>query len=97
MRDELNRYEQTYVSEVARLDIPLRSVVNLRRVAEELRGLAQRLDFLSRDTGTSADVLQDAWRACYRTRRNLSRIRAPGRPKKRTESLRWILDKPHNI
>ena len=37
MRDRPNQHEQSYLSEVARLDIPLRSVVNLRRVAEELR------------------------------------------------------------
>lgn len=88
--DRPDRFEQTYLAEVARLDIPLRSVVNLRRVAEELRGLAQRLDFLSRDPDNTADVLYDARKAVRHTQANLAKIRRPGRPKKRTESLRWI-------
>ena len=90
MRDEPSRLEKTYVAEVARLEIPLRSVVDLRRVGEELRGLAARLDWLSRDRGAPAEVLGEAWSACYKTRRNMARIRAPGRPKKRVHSLRWV-------
>jgi hypothetical protein len=35
---------------VARLDIPLNSQVNLRRAAEILKGLANQLDVLSRNT-----------------------------------------------
>lgn len=48
MRDELNRYEETMMSQVVRLEIPLKSVMNLRRVAEELRGLAYQLECMSR-------------------------------------------------
>ena len=36
---------KTYIPAIVRVDVPLRSVVNLRRVAENLRGLAERLDF----------------------------------------------------
>lgn len=88
--DRPDRFEETYLSEVARLEIPLRSVVNLRRVAEELRGLAQRLDFLSRDPGEPADVLYEAKKAVRRTRNNIEKIRRPGRPKKRVHSTRWL-------
>lgn len=97
MRDRPNRHEQSYLSEVARLDIPLRSVVNLRRVASELRGLAERLDFLSRDPRETPDVLHDAWSAVRHTRRNMEKIKSPGRPKKRVHSLRWVRDNDHNI
>lgn len=97
MRDRPNQFEQSYLREVARIEIPLRSVVNLRRVAEELRALAQRLDFLSRDPRETAEVLYDAGSAVRHTRRNIEKIRSPGRPKKRVESLRWVRDKDHNI
>jgi hypothetical protein len=90
MRDETTQYEQTYIPQVSRLDLPLRSVVNLRRVAAELRGLADRLDFLSRDPDDAPHVLFAAWQSTRRTNRNLAKIRRPGRPKKRTESLRWM-------
>ena len=72
-----------------RLDLPMRSVVNLRRVASELRGLAEVLDRLSRDPGEAYDVLYDAKRAARHTNRNLSKIQRPGRPKKREHSHRW--------
>jgi hypothetical protein len=97
MRDRPSRFEESYLRAVGRIDIPLRSVVNLRRVAEELRGLAQRLDFLSRDPGDTAEVLYEASKAVRHTRHNIEKIRSPGRPKKRVNSLRWVRDKDHNI
>lgn len=90
MRDELRKHERDYIGELVRLDIPLRSVVNLRRVASELRGLAEALDRLSRDPGDAADVLWDARKAARRAQSNMRKIKSPGRPKKRTETLRWI-------
>jgi hypothetical protein len=90
MRDEHTIFDKTWKQEVARLDIPLRSVVNLRRVASELRGLAERLDALSRDPDDSTHVLDNAARAVRHTAANLRKIRSPGKPKKRTETLRWV-------
>ena len=90
LRDETTAYEQTYIPAVSRLDLPLRSVVNLRRVAAELRGLAERLDFLSRDTASADEILFSAWQSSRRTNRKLARIRKPGRPPKRVETLRWV-------
>lgn len=89
-RDEHTKFDKTWRAEISRLDIPLRSVVNLRRVASELRGLAERLDALSRDPSDATDVLADAFKAVRHTRSNMSKIRSPGRPAKRTESLRWV-------
>jgi hypothetical protein len=42
--DDVNRLDAKWIGQFCRLEIPLQSVVNLRRVAEELRGLAFRLD-----------------------------------------------------
>lgn len=81
--DTLNAFDRQWVAEVARLDVPLRSVVNLRRVAGELRALAVRLDHLSRDPRPAADVLFEARRATRHTNHNLQAIRKPGRPSKR--------------
>ena len=47
-RDDLTKYEESYVGDVVRLEIPLKSLMNLRRVAEELRGLAHRLECIGR-------------------------------------------------
>jgi hypothetical protein len=82
-------HSENWVPTVARLDIPLGSVVNLRRVAGELRALAERLDVLSRDPADSAEVLFEAGRATRHTAANLRKIRRPGRPAKRVHSLRW--------
>lgn len=89
MRDEMNTYEKKMFTQVARLDLPMRSVVNLRRVASELRGLAEILDRLSRDPDDPFNVLFEATRAARHTNKNLRKIRTPGRPKKRVENLRW--------
>ena len=82
-------HSETWVLQVARLDIPLSSVVNLRRVAGELRALAERLDFLSRDPADSADILSEAWNATRHTNGNLRNIKRAGRPRKLVHSLRW--------
>lgn len=91
-RDHLTPYElSTTHPESARLDIPLKSVVNLRRVAEELRGLASRLDIISRDGSQEAPaLLNEAWFAVRHTHRRLDRIKSPGRPKKRVHTTRWL-------
>lgn len=90
MRDELTRFEQSYIPTLTRIDVPLLSVVNLRRVASEFRGLAERLDQLSRDPSEAAVVLSEARSACLRTRRNLAKIKRPGRPAKQEHSTRWM-------
>lgn len=80
-RDSTDHIESQYVPEVARLEIPLRSVVNLRRVAEELRGLAAHLDRISRHPDPKAGrLLFEAAHHVVRTRRRLLSIRKPGRP-----------------
>lgn len=89
MRDQLTKFEHTYIPTLARIDVPLLSVVNLRRIASEFRGLAERLDQLSRDPDEAAVVLAEARSACLRTRRNLSKIKRPGRPVKQEHSTRW--------
>ena len=81
-RDDLDYIGQQIVGEVAQLDVPLRSVVNLRRVAENLRGLADRLDFLSRSPAESRRILFDAMLEVRSTNRRLRQIRKPGRPTK---------------
>lgn len=88
-RDTVHHTEN-WVPAVARLDIPLGSVVNLRRIAGELRALAERLDVLSRDPADSADLLSEAGRATRHTNANLRKIRRPGRPRKLAHSLRWV-------
>jgi hypothetical protein len=84
---------ENWVPTVARLDVPLNSVVNLRRIAGELRALAERFDVLSRDPADSADLLSAAGFATRHTNANLRKIKRPGRPAKREHSLRW----PHKI
>ena len=102
--DRLNRFEESYVPTVARPDLPLSSVVNLRRVAAELRGLADRLDWLSRDNAPAAEVLFSAWTAARHTGRNCAKIRRPGRPlsvgrRKPTRDIRGqlIADADHKM
>lgn len=86
MRDDLDFIGQKIVGEVARLEVPLRSVVNLRRVAENLRGLADRLDAMSRDgTRESRRILFDAMLEVRSCNRRLRAIRRPGRPRCRGE------------
>ena len=89
-RDRVH-HSENWVPTVARLDIPLGSVVNLRRVAGELRALAERLDVLSRDPADSADLLFAAGRATRHTAANLRKIKKPGRPRNLVHSLRWPL------
>ena len=86
MRDHLTETEQNMVGETARLDIPLRSAVNLRRIAENLRGLADRLDALSRSDGKSVSILFAAMLEIRSVNRRLRSIRRPGRP---TTSRGW--------
>jgi len=92
-RDEHTKFDKTWKPEVIRIEIPLKSVVNLRRVASELRGLASRLDALSRDAADSTILLEDAASAARHTQANMRKIRSPGRPKKLGHSLRW----PHKM
>lgn len=82
-RDELHNYERAYVGRTARVDVPLKSVISLRRVAGELRGLATQIDALSRQLDQwpvhTLMAVRDAVRRCNK---NMAAIRSPGRPKK---------------
>lgn len=82
MRDEPNNIEGRYLPESIRLQIPLRSLVNLRRVAEELRGLAAQLDYISRypTESVGTDVLEAA-AAVRRSQERIAAIRYRGRPR----------------
>ena len=90
-------HSETWVPTIARLDIPLRSVVNLRRVAGNLRALAQQLDFLSRADGDSADLLCAARNEVRHTNRELAKIKRVGRPRKEWNKLQWDPNGKHNI
>lgn len=80
--DELDDLDRAIVGEVARLDVPLNSVVGLRRVAEHLRGLASALETLSRrDDLVARSVLFEARMTTREVNRRLRRMRPPGRPK----------------
>jgi hypothetical protein len=82
-RDELHPHEQDYIGKVARIDVPLKSVISLRRVADELRGLASRLEFLSHEREEPpATVMFSARLAVRRSNVKMKAIRGPGRPKK---------------
>lgn len=78
----------TYIGGVVRIDIPLRSVVNLRRVAENLRGLADRLDFLSRSPRDADEVLLEARFEARSCHKRMQSIQPPGRPSSKARVLR---------
>lgn len=77
-----------YLPRVVRMDVPVRSVVNLRRVAENLRGLADRLDFLSRDAREADEILLEATFEAMRCHRRLQAIQPPGRPSSKKRAIR---------
>lgn len=80
-QDEPRQHEAAYIGQTARLDIPLRSVTALRKIAEELRGLAANLEFLSRRTGERAGpVLFEARVEVRRANKRLEVVRGRGRP-----------------
>jgi hypothetical protein len=82
-RDEVNQHEEQYVGEVVRLEIPLKSVMNLRRIAEELRGLATQLDHMAMFSDDKPSVVMLRVRAAaQRTNQRLVAIRGRGRPKR---------------
>lgn len=81
--DEVHPHEQDYIGKVARVDVPLKSVISLRRVADELRGLAAKLEYLSHErTERPPTVMLEARMAVRQCNRKLAQIRGPGRPKK---------------
>ena len=82
-RDEVNKHEEVWVGDVVRLEIPLKSVMNLRRVAEELRGLAHHLECLGRFNNEKPSVAMLEVRSMVRaTNQRLDAIRGRGRPKR---------------
>lgn len=97
MRDEVSKFEQRHISIVARLDVPLKSVVNLRRVAGNLRALAQQLDFLSRSPEDAAVVLSAARNEIRHTNREMQKIKTVGRPRKEWLKAEWAKNKNHNM
>lgn len=81
--DELTPLDRAIVGEVARLDIPLTSIVSLRRVADHLRGLADMLDHASRQTDMHPRALLFQARMEVRAiNGKLRSMRSPGRPLK---------------
>jgi len=81
--DEPADNETVWIGDVVRLEIPLRSVQALRRVAEELHGLATRLDCISRfSTERPAMTMLEVYRVVRQCNRKLDRVRGRGRPKK---------------
>lgn len=81
--DEVSDMALAYVGDLVRLEIPLKSVTNLRRVAEELHGLATRIDMLSRFRHEQPSATMIEVRMLVtRTNKRLEAIRARGRPKK---------------
>lgn len=86
--DTASHTGRTYINGVVRVDVPMRSVVNLRRVAENLRGLAERLDFLSRDPRDADEVLFEAMSEARRCHRRLQSIQPPGRPSSKARALK---------
>lgn len=82
-RDEANPHEQVYVGKTARVDVPLKSVSALRRVADELRGLAARLELMSHEkTDRPSEVLLEARYQVRECNHRMASIRGRGRPKK---------------
>ena len=88
MKDEVNWLDEKWVGQLVRLEIPLKSVSNLRRVAEVLRGLAYQLDNLGRFGGQDAvgDMLE-VKKIVRRANKDLTKIRGRGRPKKGRNSF----------
>lgn len=87
-RDRLNQYETDLIGKVVRLEIPLTSVMNLRRVAEELRGLAHKFDCMGRyRNDTPMLVMGEVKSLVSQTNRKLRKIRGRGRP--RTEPVTY--------
>ena len=83
MRDEPNQHERGYLPDVVGLEIPMQSVMNLRRVADALRGLATRLDYLSRYPDPKVSVTMiEAYMAIRDCNRAVTTIRSRGRPKR---------------
>ncbi len=79
--DELDGIDRTIVGDVARLDVPLRSVVALRRVADHLRGLASMMEQAShRDDLPARSVLFEVRMQVRAVNRKLRILRGPGRP-----------------
>jgi CelD/BcsL family acetyltransferase involved in cellulose biosynthesis len=82
--DSPTELQQDYVGRVVRIEIPLRSVVTLRRIAEELRGLATNLDYLSRRHDKPTVVLLEAYGEARRFNKRVAAIKRVGRPSKKT-------------
>ena len=95
-RDKLHRTEN-WVRPVARLDIPLESVVNLRRIAGLLRGLAVQLDHMSREQGEVPEILFAAGEQVRHTNRELAKVRRSGRPRKVWNEAQWKPTLKHKI
>lgn len=79
--DELTDFDRAIVGDVARLEVPLRSVVALRRIADHLRGLATMMEQAShRDDLPPRSVLFEVRMQVRETNRRLRVLRGPGLP-----------------
>jgi hypothetical protein len=88
LKDNPSFAASLYLTRVVRIDVPVRSVVNLRRVAENLRGLADRLDFLSREPRDADEILLEASFEARRCHRRMQAIQPPGRPSSKKRALK---------
>lgn len=71
----LTRHQRIILGFVLRLDIPLDNSRNLRRYAEKIRGLADKLDLISRRTDLKEyDLLQEAKLAAFNVREHFRAI-----------------------
>lgn len=83
MRDHLTDDEIAVYGRVARLEIPLRSVMNLRKAADILHGLATQLDYLGRYRDQKPTITAlEVRRAVRKAQDDLQRLRGRGRPRK---------------
>lgn len=90
-RDHTNRMERDYVGLVVRLEIPLKSVMNLRRVAELLHGLAHQLECMGRFRNEKPSVTMLEVRSLVRkTNNDLRKIRGRGRPSNGPDPLNML-------
>ena len=79
--DDLDGIDRMIVGDVARIDVPLRSVIALRRVADHLRGLASMMDQASRrDDLPARSVLFEVRMQVRAVNAKLRALRGPGRP-----------------
>lgn len=82
MRDAPNTTETAYLGHTVRIEVPLRSVTALRKIAEELHGLATNLEHLSRRKNSPGELMLEVRSAVSRCNKKMAAARGRGRPRK---------------